>query len=158
MNVKIPRGFSREVYYPADLADRGLAPSTLYHGVSKYLMTGLAAFTVPYYGAIIERHKSIDDLRMKYLDTVGRNPLYTKNLDDTFFLAESSTGLWIFWSPFADTCGTVGRIDKKIMTKEELLSNMRQYLLDMPSLEPRPGRFSGCFLEVPICGKTIIFQ
>lgn len=158
MNVRIPRGFLHEVYYPADLADRGLAPSTLYHGVSKYLMTGLSAFTVPYYGAIIERHKPIDNLRTKYLNVTERNPLDTKQLDDTFILAESSSCLWIFWSPFADACGTVGRIQKKIMTKEELLCNMRQYLLDMPALEPRPGRFSGCFLEIPVCGKTIIFQ
>ncbi len=119
--INILSMFSKQVHCPNNLAD-GLKTGVIYHGVSKNFMTGLAAFTTPFFGVILERKgERIENKRMKYLNLLERQHIPVSKLDDFILLSESAKSYWLFSLPSGEETGSIGTISKPTMTSREFI-------------------------------------
>ena len=147
--------FSNHEIYPNNLAEEGIRENTIYHGVSKYLMTGLIAFTSPYYGVIAERCKLVDVHRVNYLTACQEDVFFCSLLDDMIILSEGRTSIWVWWTKIFESCGSVGRISKSLVSATDLIHSLKEFILQD---RRNNDMLSGEYLEVPVFCKRIVFH
>jgi len=111
--------------YPDNIAEQGIPNNTLFEFVSSSFLNGFINYTEPFWGCVIERYKVWKDIDMdmwkKYLfDPLPPHAHLDYFDDDVLILSETANCFWFFWFDCDVSDCQIGRIDKSLITKDEM--------------------------------------
>ena len=123
--------FERDEEYPKNVAERGVQNNTLYSYISNTFLDGLINYVDVFWACVIERYEVWDMQIMKETITAvssNHHTKYSAYIDDCLLLAETDHCYWFFWYDRDVSDCMIGRMDKSIAIKADLIALTKAFV------------------------------
>lgn len=140
--------------YPENIAECGIPNNTLFEFVSNDFLTGFINYTKPFWGCVLERYEIWGNIDLntwkQYL--AKPHPCFGDFDDDVLILAETENCFWFFWFDCDVSDCQLGRVDKSLTTKDEMIKLLVEWIESHEYVERQPNTESivGNYYELPV--------